>query len=142
MSSTVVPCLRYHDTPAIMEWLCKNFGFEKRLVIPGKNAEISHAELTLGGGMIMLGSHANDSYGRLLTTPENAGGLQTQTIWIHVDNADDVYSRVVESGASIIMRIDDVPQGAAPLPVAIRKAMCGRSAPTTVLSNLRKAIHS
>lgn len=70
MSSTVVPCLRYRDAPAIMEWLCKNFGFEKRLVIPGKNAEISHAELTLGDGMIMLGSHADDSYGQLLTTPE------------------------------------------------------------------------
>lgn len=111
MSSTVVPCLRYSDAPAMMEWLCSNFGFEKRLVIPGNNAEISHAELTLGDGMVMVGSHADDAYGQLLTTPERSGGLQTQTIWIRVDNADEVYSRVVESGATIIMKIDDVPQG-------------------------------
>ena len=111
MSSTVIPCLRYRDAPAIMEWLCRNLGFEKRLVIPGTNAKISHAELTLGGGMVMIGSHADDSYGQLLTTPESSGGLQTQTIWIHVDDADDVYARVVESGATIVMQIDDVPQG-------------------------------
>ena len=110
MSSTVVPCLRYRDTPAIIEWLRSNFGFEQRLVIPGRNGEISHAELTLGDGMVMIGTHADDAYGQLLRTPEQAGGL-TQTIWIRVDDADTVYSRVVESGAAIVMKIDDVPQG-------------------------------
>jgi len=110
MSSTVVPCLRYRDTPAIIEWLRSNFGFEQRLVIPGRNGEISHAELTLGDGMVMIGTHADDAYGQLLRTPEQAGGL-TQTIWIRVDDADTVYSRVVESGAAIVMKIDDVAQG-------------------------------
>lgn len=110
MSSTVVPCLRYHDTPAIIEWLCSNLGFKQRLVIPGRNGEISHAELTLGDGMVMVGTHADDSYGQLLLTPERAGGL-TQTIWIRVDDADIVYSRVVESGATIVTKIDDVAQG-------------------------------
>jgi len=110
MSSTVVPCLRYRDTPAIIEWLRSNFGFEQRLVIPGRNGEISHAELTLGDGMVMIGTHTDDAYGQLLRTPEQAGGL-TQTIWIRVDDADTVYSRVVESGAAIVMKIDDVAQG-------------------------------
>ena len=72
---------------------------------------VAHAELVLGGGLLMLGTHADDAYGGLLTTPEKTGGLQTQTIWLHVDIADDVYSRVVESGAAILQKVDDVPQG-------------------------------
>jgi uncharacterized glyoxalase superfamily protein PhnB len=111
MSSTIVPCLRYRDTPAMIEWLCTNLGFETRLQVPGRNGQISHAELTLGDGMVMIGTHTDDTYGQLLTTPEQAGGLLTQTIWIHVDSADEVYARVVDSGATIIEPIDDAPQG-------------------------------
>ena len=49
--------------------------------------------------------------GQLLTTPAKTGGLQTQTIWIRVDDADAVYARVVESGAPVVQEIDDAPQG-------------------------------
>lgn len=111
MSSTVVPCLRYRDTPAMIAWLCSNLGFKEHLLVPGKNGEISHAELTLGDGMVMVGTHADDAQGQLLTTPEAAGGLLTQTIWIRVDSADDVYSRVVDSGATVVTTIDDAPYG-------------------------------
>jgi len=111
MNSTVVPSLRYRDTPAMIDWLCSNFGFERRLVIPGRDDSVAHAELALGGGLLMLGTHIDDNYGALLTTPEKTGGLQTQTVWLHVDDADRVYSRVVESGAAILQTIGDVPQG-------------------------------
>lgn len=26
--ATIVPCLRYRDAPAAIEWLCQTFGFE------------------------------------------------------------------------------------------------------------------
>lgn len=111
MSSTVVPCLRYRDAPAVIDWLCSNLGFEKRLVVPGKNGGVSHAELTLGDGMVMIGTEADDEHGQLLTTPDKTGGLQTQTIWIRVQDADDLYARVVDSGADIVKAIDDAPYG-------------------------------
>ena len=53
---TVVPCLRYRDAPAAIEWLCRAFGFEKHAVYPGPDGTIAHAQLTFGNGMIMLGS--------------------------------------------------------------------------------------
>lgn len=111
MSSTVVPCLRYRDAPAAIDWLCNQLGFTRHLVIEGNNTHIHHAELTLGAGMVMVGSAMDDAYGQLLTTPEKTGGLQTQTVWIRVPDADAVYSRVVESGAGIIKPIEDSPQG-------------------------------
>ena len=30
--ATVIPCLRYRDAPAAIDWLCATFGFEKRAV--------------------------------------------------------------------------------------------------------------
>jgi uncharacterized glyoxalase superfamily protein PhnB len=54
--STVIPCLRYRNAPAAIEWLCQAFGFEKHLVVPGEGETIAHAELSFGNGMIMLGS--------------------------------------------------------------------------------------
>jgi uncharacterized glyoxalase superfamily protein PhnB len=111
MPSTVVPCLRYHDTPAMLAWLCTNFGFTIRRCIPGRQGEVAHAELTLGDGMVMIGTHSEDDYGRLLATPAQAGGLLTQTIWLHVDDADAVHARVLGSGAVITQPIGDAPQG-------------------------------
>ena len=53
----VIPGMRYNDAPAAIEWLCRAFGFEKHLVVPGeKDGEIAHAQLRYGNGMIMLGS--------------------------------------------------------------------------------------
>ena len=53
--SLVIPCLRYRDAPAAIEWLCSVFGFEKHLVVANDDGSIAHAQLALGGGMVMLG---------------------------------------------------------------------------------------
>ena len=44
--ATVIPCLRYRDAPAAIEWLCENFGFEKQLVVPNDDGTIAHARLS------------------------------------------------------------------------------------------------
>ncbi len=56
MRANIIPTLRYGDAAAAIDWLCRAFGFEKHLVVPGDNDTIAHAQLTLGNGMIMLGS--------------------------------------------------------------------------------------
>jgi uncharacterized glyoxalase superfamily protein PhnB len=35
MPSIAIPCLRYRDTPAAIDWLCEVFGFECQLAVPG-----------------------------------------------------------------------------------------------------------
>lgn len=54
--STIMPTMRYKDAPAAIEWLCQILGFTRHEVCPAPDGTIAHAELTLGGGMIMLGS--------------------------------------------------------------------------------------
>jgi hypothetical protein len=54
---TIYPCLGYRDAPAAIRWLCDAFGFEERFVYPGgEDREVAHAELSLGTGIVMLGS--------------------------------------------------------------------------------------
>ena len=64
--ATVIPALQYQDAPAAIDFLCRAFGFEKKAVYEGEGGSIAHAELTLGNGMVMLGSAKDTEYGKLL----------------------------------------------------------------------------
>jgi len=106
--STIIPCLRYRDAPAAIEWLCRAFGFEKRLVVPGENGTIAHAQLTWAGGMLMVGSTDHQSeFGRLIVQPADVGERETQACSVTVPDADTHYARAKAAGARIIMEIRD-----------------------------------
>ena len=53
--ATIIPCLRYRNAPAAIDWLCAAFGFEKHAVHANPDGSIAHAQLNFGNGMIMLG---------------------------------------------------------------------------------------
>ena len=109
--ATLIPCLRYRDAPAAIEWLCKAFGFEKMLVVPEGADRIAHAQLSFGNGMIMLGSVSDNAYGRLLKQPDEIGGAQTQTVYAIVTDPDAVYVQAKAAGAEIVIDIKDEEYG-------------------------------
>ena len=109
--STIMPTMRYRDAPAAIEWLCRVFGFEQHAVYKGDDRTIAHAELTLGGGMIMLGSVKDDEYGRGFKSPEEMGGVETRSAYIVVANADEIHARAVAAGAPIIRPLQGTPYG-------------------------------
>jgi uncharacterized glyoxalase superfamily protein PhnB len=97
---TVIPALQYQDARAAIDFLCAAFGFEKKAVYEGEGGTIAHAELTLGNGMIMLGSVNHSEYGKLLVRPRDAGGVTMSTYAI-VDDVDAHYARAKAAGAVI-----------------------------------------
>jgi uncharacterized glyoxalase superfamily protein PhnB len=109
--ATVIPCLRYRDAPAAIEWLCKAFGFEKHLVVPNEDGTIAHAQLSFGNGMIMLGSALDTEFGRLMKQPDEIGGAETQCAYIVVPDPDLVHARAVAAGAEIVMALKDEDYG-------------------------------
>jgi uncharacterized glyoxalase superfamily protein PhnB len=111
--ATVIPVLRYRDAPAAIEWLCRTFGFEKHLVVPGEGGTIAHAELSFGNGMIMLGSvlERETPFGRLMKQPDEIGGAETQSSYVVVNDADAVYARAKAAGARIAIDIKDEDYG-------------------------------
>jgi uncharacterized glyoxalase superfamily protein PhnB len=39
--SNLIPCLRYRDAPAAIDWLCRHFGFERHLLVPDERGGIA-----------------------------------------------------------------------------------------------------
>lgn len=108
--ASIIPALRYRDAAAAINWLCRTFGFEEHLVVPGENGAIAHAQLTLGDAMIMLGSGHGGDYDKLLVHPVDAGGV-TQAPYIVVAAVDDHYARAKAAGAEIVLEIADQDYG-------------------------------
>jgi uncharacterized glyoxalase superfamily protein PhnB len=106
-----MPALRYRDASAAIDWLCQVFGFARHAVYPGENGTIGHAELTLGGGMIMLGSAKDDEYGRGFKAPNELGGIETRGVYIVVADADACHARAVAAGGVIVRPLQDTPYG-------------------------------
>jgi uncharacterized glyoxalase superfamily protein PhnB len=109
--SPIVPSMMYRNAPDAIEWLCHVFGFEKRIVVPGPDNTVLHAELTLGAGMLMLGSVQNNKNTQLIRQPDEVGGVETRSIYVVVPDADAVYARAKASGAEIVLDIEDKPHG-------------------------------
>lgn len=110
-TSTVVPCLRYRDAPAAIDWLCDTLGFKRQLVVPGENGTVAHAQLTFGGGMIMIGSAVDSEFGRLMKLPDEVGGAETQCAYVVVADPDGLYARVRAAGARIVIDLRDEDYG-------------------------------
>jgi uncharacterized glyoxalase superfamily protein PhnB len=105
--SSIIPALRYRDAPAMIDWLCRAFGFERHAVYEDGQGGIAHAQLRFGGGMLMLGSARDDDYGRRMAMPADVGGRNTHGLCIIVDDADAHYAQAQAAGAEIVDAISD-----------------------------------
>jgi uncharacterized glyoxalase superfamily protein PhnB len=103
--------MAYRNAPAAIEWLCRVFGFEKHAVYPGPDNTIMHAELTLGDGMIMLGSATSNSQSQFMKQPDEIGGAETQSVNLIVSDADAIHARAKAAGAEMLFDIEDKPYG-------------------------------
>jgi uncharacterized glyoxalase superfamily protein PhnB len=99
--------MMYRNAWEAIEWLCRVFGFEKHAVYPGPNNTVAHCELTLGGGMIMLGSMSDSAFNRYMRMPDQIGGAETRSVSLIVSDADAVYQRAKAAGAEILFDIED-----------------------------------
>jgi uncharacterized glyoxalase superfamily protein PhnB len=109
--STVIPCLRYRDAKRMIDWLCDAFGFRPQAVYEDGSGGVAHAQLTLGNGMIMLGSvRENDPFGQVQSTPGALGGT-TQSPYLVVADAEAIYQRAIAGGAEIVIEIKDEDYG-------------------------------
>ena len=100
--ANVMPCLTYRDAPAAIDFLCKAFGFTRKMVVEGAGGTIAHAELTLGNAMVMLGSHNDTQYGKLVKSPRDVG-ICTQTVYLVVGDPQAHYDKAKAAGANIVL---------------------------------------
>ena len=96
--------LYYRDPAAMIDWLCGAFGFELRVKVEGEGGRIEHSQLSLGGGLIVVGHEragAERRFGTDLLSPLTAGG-NTQGLMLYVDAVDAHCARARAAGARIV----------------------------------------
>lgn len=108
VQSDVYPSLTYDDANAAIDWLCKAFGFTRRLVVPGENGEVVHSELSLGNAVVMVGSPKAE-FKRV--SPRSAGGLP-QALSLFVADPDAHHAVAMAQGASLVRPLQDEEYGA------------------------------
>ena len=57
---SVIPMISYEDGIAALEWLAKAFGFRERTRLTAQDCTLSHGEMEVGDGLIMLATPSSD----------------------------------------------------------------------------------
>jgi len=104
----VYPSLHYDDAPAALDFLERAFGFRRRLVVPGPDGTVLHAELTLGTGIVMLSSAKPERGWR---SPRSLGGT-SGTLSLRIDDPDAHCARARAAGAQVLIDLHDAEYGA------------------------------
>lgn len=96
----IVPYLRYEDAHAAIRFLEVAFGFRATLVVPDDSGGVSHAQLVLGDGMIMLGNVRAEKPDE--RSPRSLDAVPGG-IYVVIDDAelDAHHARAQDAGATI-----------------------------------------
>jgi uncharacterized glyoxalase superfamily protein PhnB len=119
MEQRAVSLISYEDVGAAVEWLTEAFGFEERGErYTEPDGTVTHAELGLGGAVVMLGwpgpeyrsprRHAEEceQARRWLASSNIVDG-----VLVYVDDVDAHVERARAAGATIIREPKDEPYG-------------------------------
>ena len=99
----IVPALSYDDAPAMIDFLCRAFGFVERYRLDMPDGSVGHSSLIIGGEEVTLAS----------AYPE--GGLggpgrlphRHASVMVYVDDVDAHYAVAKAAGAEITQEPED-----------------------------------
>lgn len=99
----VTPYLSVDGCTQAIDFYCNILGAVERMRMGGPDGKIAHAELDLGGSVIMLA----DSFPEMgAPTPRALGGSPV-TFMVYVADVDDVFARAIKAGAKEIAPVQD-----------------------------------
>jgi len=85
--ATVVPILVYEDVRKAIAWLCDAFGFKERLRAARPGGDVTHAQLDLAEGTVMLGRQGAEF------CPPRPNEV-SQYVVVHVQDVDKHFEHV------------------------------------------------
>jgi len=106
-AAIIVPVLIYEDVGKAIDWLCGAFGFTERLRAGGRDGRVTHAQLSVGEGAIMLGAQGAEF------RPPRSNEVN-QYVLVHVEDVDRHFEHAKRSGARIIHPPANMPFGERP----------------------------
>jgi uncharacterized glyoxalase superfamily protein PhnB len=100
----VVPILVYEDVGKAIDWLCGTFGFRERLRAAGPGGSITHAQLDVADGAVMLGRQGAEF------RPPRPNEV-SQFLHVRVEDVDRHFENSRARGARILKSPTDTPFG-------------------------------
>jgi PhnB protein len=99
----VTPYLVIKGASAAIDYYKKVFGATERMRMDAPGGMIGHAEMTIGGSMIMLA----DEYPDMGYRGPKAFGGSPVSLLLYVPNVDEVFKRAVDAGAKPLRPVAD-----------------------------------
>lgn len=105
MDMTLYASMVYRDVDAAIEWLEKVLGGSAREVHRDDDGQVVHAEVDLGGSVVML---STAGIGR---EPYKSLPAGVRHVYLAVDDADGLHSRALDAGGDVVLPLTDTDYG-------------------------------
>lgn len=93
--STVTPFLNVTGAAEAIEFYKQAFGAAERFRMPGPNNKILHAEIAIGGSIVMLSD-------AMMSPPTQS------SCHLYVEDVDALWARATKAGAEVVMPLADM----------------------------------
>ena len=100
---TLTPYLAVDNATEAIEFYKRAFGAKERVLMPGPEGTIGHAELEIGDSLVML----SDPFPQSSVRPPKELGATTASVFMYVEDVDAVVAQAVGEGATITMEVED-----------------------------------
>lgn len=95
----ITPYLYFDGATKAIDWYKQVFGAKERMRMPGPNGTVGHAELEIGGSVIMLADLPDRS-------PKKLGAVSTSFV-LYVEDVDARFKRAMDAGAQQVQAPED-----------------------------------
>jgi PhnB protein len=100
---TLSPYLAVEDANQAIDYYKKAFGAKERVRMEAPGGAIGHAEIEIGDSVVML----SDPFPQSSTRPPKELGGSSVSVFMYVEDVDAVVKRAVDSGATVLMEVED-----------------------------------
>lgn len=101
----LMPLMRYRDLAAAMGWLEQAFGFEKQIAVSDSDGSVIYGQMTYRGSLMMMGAVRDTDLDKLMRQPDEVGGVETQSCYLVIEDAEAHYARAQDLGAEIVLEL-------------------------------------
>jgi PhnB protein len=98
---TVTAVLTFEECGAALDWYARALGAEDINRNLGPDGKIMHASFRIGNSMLMAHDAMMGGKG-----PKGFGGSPV-ALWIYVDDADALFTRAIDAGATLVRPVED-----------------------------------
>lgn len=114
----IIPMMAYEDVAAALDWLATAFGFHERMRYEEPDGRITHAEMELGGSLIMLANPTPEYQSPKrhreackIARAWSAVPYVINGLLVYVDDVDKHFEQARQAGATILSEPQDQTYG-------------------------------